>query len=663
MSGRDASTWTLVGLGGVLAVMYGGATAIRLSAGAPFDVSAVQVLIGLVLPVVLIGGGFWLSETDHPPERRWGVVMWSFGGLATLMAITGWGLYLRQFLPSAFGGLTEVLILNAQAGAVAGLTVGLYDARARKTAAERKRELERRKEAETRYRSLFENSPVVVWEVALSEAKEYVEGLKREVDDVGVYLDEDPGELDHIMEKVDVLDVNRNALDYYRADTKEELIDSTDDLMTEETRGVYKELLLAVAGGETEFRSETVSRTLDRRQRYEIIELYVPEAYADDYSRAYVTGTDITDRKEREQELKKMTEEYNTVLESAEDAIFLINVERLGSCVEFRYERLNEAYERLTGITTEEVKEKTPAEVFGDEAGKALEENYRHCLEKGEPISYEEELSVPEGEKFWQTTLAPAVVEGEVTRIVGIARDITDRVRREQELRETKEELERSNRDLEQFAYVASHDLQEPLRMVSSYLDLLETEYGEELDEEAHEYIGFAVDGTERMRSMIQDLLTYSRVQKRDATFEEVDTEEVIQDVLLDLTKTVEAEDATVTHDELPKVRADRSRMTQLFQNLIKNGIEHTVDRNPEVHVGVNEREDAYEFYVEDNGEGVPEDQHDKVFELFEQAGGRTDGTGIGLAICRRIVEQHGGDIRVDSEGGEGSTFYFTIPK
>jgi PAS domain S-box-containing protein len=589
--------------------------------------------------------------------------MWSLGGLVTLMAITGWEFYLRQFLPSDSGSLTEVLILNAQAGAVAGLMVGLYDARARETASERERELERRKQAEARYRSLFENSPVAVWEVDLSEAKEYVEGLKTEVDDIEGYLDENPDEVELMLGKVEELDVNENALDYYEAETKEELINSADSLMTEETREVYEELLLKVADGETEFRSETVSMTLDGRKRYEIVELYVPEAYADDYSRAYITGTDITDRKEREKELKKLSEEYSTVLDSTEDTIFLVGIERVDSGVEFRYERLNEAYEKLTGLTTEEVRGRTPVQVFGDEAGRALEENYRHCLEKGEPIRYDERLSVPEGEKFWQTTLAPSVVEGEVIRIVGIAHDMTDRVRREQELRETKEELERSNRDLEQFAYVASHDLQEPLRTVSSYLDLLKTEYGEELDEEANGYIEFAVDGAERMQSMVKDLLTYSRVQTREGEFDEVDTGEVIEDVLLDLRKTVEIEDATVTHDELPKVRADRSRMTQLFQNLIRNGIEHTVDRNPEVHVGVNEREDVYEFYVEDNGEGVPEDQQHKVFEVFEQAGGRTDGTGIGLAICRRIVEQHGGDIRVDSEDSEGSTFYFTIPK
>ena len=790
MWGRDISFWTLAGLGSLLALMYVGATVVRVSGGAPLGVGAVQLLIGLVLPVLLVGGGFWLSETDHPPERRWKVVMWSFGGLGTLTAVTGWGLYLRVLVPSVSAGLMEILILNAQAGAVAGLVVGAYDARAEERAEKRERELEKRKKAETRYRSLFEKNPVVMWEENLSEAKEYVDGLKRETDDLERYLDRNPDELDEVMSRVNIIDVNENALDYYGAETKDELMRNLGEIMTEESREANKRLWLSVAQGETEFRAETVSKTLSGERRNEILEMYVPEPYADDYSRAYITGTDITERKERERELEKLTEEYNTIIEATEDSIFLVNVEKVGeetkqgSDVEFRYERVNESHEELTGITKEEMRGQTPREVVGDEVGAELEENYRRCMEEKEPISYQEEVEFPEGDKIWQTTLAPAIVNGEVTRIVGISRDVTERVerereleryeafienssevmihvsesgeilyesptpdhplgyepneqinhdifsyihpddreevvegydrlvndprvqtdemrirvkestggyawvevtgadqtdtevggvivslrgvsekvKREQELRETKEELERSNEHLEQFAYVASHDMKEPLRMVSSYLELLDKEYADELDDQAHDYIEFAVDGAERMYSMIEDLLTYSRVRTHGRNPQPVDTESVVDEVLRDLRVLAEENGADVEYEPLPQIQGDRSQMVQLFQNLIKNGIEHS-EEEPEIRIGVNEKTDEYEFYVEDDGKGIPQEQQEDVFEVFEQ-GHRTDGgTGIGLAICNRIVEEHGGDIRVESGEGEGSRFYFTIPK
>ena len=237
--------------------------------------------------------------------------------------------------------------------------------------------------------------------------------------------------------------------------------------------------------------------------------------------------------------------------------------------------------------------------------------------------------------------------------------DVTDLRRAKAELEETVSQLETSNERLQQFAYVASHDLQEPARMVSSYMSLLESEYADDLDEEAREYIDFATDGANRMQAMIDGLLDYSRVRTNAEEFSETDTSEVFAEILTDLRLLIDEREVTVTHDDLPTVHADRSQLGQVFQNLVENAIQHGGD---EIHVGATRRDDAIVFAVEDNGEGVPEDRQDRIFDIFEQGDRDDEGTGIGLAICDRIVSRHGGEMWVDSAEGEGTSFYFSLP-
>jgi signal transduction histidine kinase len=236
---------------------------------------------------------------------------------------------------------------------------------------------------------------------------------------------------------------------------------------------------------------------------------------------------------------------------------------------------------------------------------------------------------------------------------------------RKRELEETVERLQASNERLEQFAYAASHDLQEPLRMVSSYLRLLETRYGDDFDDEAEEFIGFAVDGADRMRAMIENLLEYSRVTTRGEPLEPTDTEAVLQDILDDLQLRIEETEATVTVDELPTVTADADQLAQLFQNLLSNALNYSGDEPPEVHVSAERSGDDWQFAVADEGIGIDPEYHDRIFTVFEQLRVEEDGRGaggIGLALCERIVERHGGEIWVESEPGEGATFYFTVP-
>ena len=242
------------------------------------------------------------------------------------------------------------------------------------------------------------------------------------------------------------------------------------------------------------------------------------------------------------------------------------------------------------------------------------------------------------------------------------------------ELEETVEQLERaneqlgaSNERLEQFAYAASHDLQEPLRMVSSYLRLVENRYAADLDEEAREFIGFAVDGADRMRAMVDSLLEYSRITTRGEAIEPTDANVVVRDVLDDLQLRIEETDATVTSDELPTVSADANQLAQVFRNLVSNALKYSGDDAPRVHVSAERTDAAWQFSVADEGVGIDPEYQDRIFTVFEQFHAeeveRDHGAGgIGLALCERIVERHGGDIWVDSNPGEGSTFYFTIP-
>lgn len=235
----------------------------------------------------------------------------------------------------------------------------------------------------------------------------------------------------------------------------------------------------------------------------------------------------------------------------------------------------------------------------------------------------------------------------------------------QQDLEETVTKLQQSNDRLKQFAYAASHDLQEPLRMISSYLRLLEDRYGGELDEQARKYIDFAVDGADRMRAMVNDLLSFSRVEQADERFESVDCDDVLRQVIADLRVQIEENDAEIGVGSLPTVRADPEQLEQLFDNLLSNAIKYNDSAPPRVEIDAEERSDCWEFTFADSGIGIDPNKTDQIFEVFKRL--HTDeeysGTGIGLSLCQEIVEHHGGEIRVQSEPGDGSTFHVTLPK
>ena len=253
---------------------------------------------------------------------------------------------------------------------------------------------------------------------------------------------------------------------------------------------------------------------------------------------------------------------------------------------------------------------------------------------------------------------------GQATHMVGANWDITEQKNAEDELKRTVTELARSNSELEQFAYVASHDLQEPLRAVAGCVEILECDYRGQLDARAGELIQHTVEGARRMQTLIQDLLAYSRVGTRGQPFQLTDANGALQQAMLNLSTAIHESDAIITHDALPRLQADPIQLSQLLQNLIGNSIKFCTGHRPEIHLGAQRQDRGWLFSVRDNGIGLDPQYRDRIFVIFQRLHTRTEypGTGIGLAICKRIVERHGGRIWVESQLGQGATFYFTIP-
>ena len=292
---------------------------------------------------------------------------------------------------------------------------------------------------------------------------------------------------------------------------------------------------------------------------------------------------------------------------------------------------------------------------------------YQKVFQKGIIQNYELEIKHRDGH-ITPVRYNASVYKDDSNNVIGVfasARDISEIKVAENNLKLKLEELSRSNAELEQFAYISSHDLQEPLRMIASYLQLLERKYKGKLDAKADKYIHFSVDGATRMQNLIDDILDFSRVTTRAKKLKLTDLEPIYKEVLSNLEVSIDENKAIISHDPLPVVMADKTQISQVFQNLINNAIKFRSKDQPKINISVKKEDNQWIFAVQDNGIGINPKHSDRIFEVFKRLHKKREysGTGIGLAICKKIIERHGGHIWVESELGKGSIFYFTLPK
>ena len=469
------------------------------------------------------------------------------------------------------------------------------------------RELERREAAETRYRSLFENNPCAIWEEDLSAAKPHADSLAESVDDVAAYLRDNPDELERLMSHVEIRDVNENAVDYYGADSKAELMANLDAVMPEESNAALAGVWASVAAGDTRYRAETVSRTLDGERRDEILDVYVPEAYADDYSRVYVVGTDITERRDRERRLEELAARLELALAETDTGVWewLVESDEL---------RLDETCERLLGVDGD-----APAtfEAFLDRVHDDDVAAVRACLddpELGEEYRTDFRVDPACGDRRWIRARG-VVEEGDPLRMLGIQTDITRQKRHERRLTRQRDDLDLLNQMLR-------HDIRNDLQVVSAAATLL----AELVDgDEAHEYVETILDEVDEIRAAYPD---------------------AVVSVEGDLPET------TVLATDM---------LGSVFRNLLTNAIQHNDRAVPEVTVSTVERDGTVTARIADNGPGVPDPRKEALFARGETGPG-SGGSGIGLYLVRTLVDTYGGDVWMEDNDPEGTVVVVSLP-
>jgi PAS domain S-box-containing protein len=434
---------------------------------------------------------------------------------------------------------------------------------------------------------------------------------------------------------------------------------NVDELIVPEHRELAHKMTAQKLAGHSGSSYELVIRTKDGRHR--IVDVH-SRLVTRDGAPVCVQGIarDVTDREEAARSLRASEARFRGLLESAPDAMVIVDgsgaIKMVSSQAEqmFGYHRdellgrpVAMLFDEPLGLDDIAMQVRVAQEIHGHPSAGKLPSQGLRC--DGSELPVEVSLSRFETE------------EGVV--VIAAVRDVTEQRRAQERLAQQAEDFARSNAELEQFAYVASHDLQEPLRMVASYCQLLQRRYQGKLDGDADDFINFAVDGARRMQVLINDLLAYSRAGRREQTFVATDCALVLDDVIANLQAAIMEHGAEITHDPLPTVRADRAHLLQILQNLVGNALKFSEHR-PQVHVAATRQDDKWHFSVRDNGIGIAPEYRDRIFEIFKRlhGWGEYPGTGIGLAVCKKLVERHGGRIWVESTPGQGSTFHFTLP-
>ena len=369
-------------------------------------------------------------------------------------------------------------------------------------------------------------------------------------------------------------------------------------------------------------------------------------------------------RKQAEESLERLNHQNELILNAAGEGSF-------GLDIHGKHTFVNPAAAQMLGYTVNEL------------IGRHSHTLWHYEKSDGSPYPVEEcpiyaaykdgRVHHKDDEVFWRKdgtcfpvtyTSTPIIEEGNIVGAVVTFRDITERKQAEEKLKKLSDELARSNADLQQFAYTASHDLQEPIIAVAGFVNLLAKRYKGKLDEKADEFIKYAIDGTKRMQVLIKDLLDYSRVESTGKSFTPTDCLSVLEKAVFNLQIAIKESGAVITHGDLPTIMADFSQLIRLFQNLISNAIKFHGKEAPKIHISAKQEKDEWIFSIKDNGIGIDPKFSDQIFVMFQRLHMKKEypGTGIGLATCKKIIERHSGRIWVESEPGKGSTFFFAIP-
>ena len=436
-------------------------------------------------------------------------------------------------------------------------------------------------------------------------------------------------------------------------------------LPPEESHMVMEEITKALETDDPDFFGQvehTIIRA-DGEKRFFIVRYGIIKNVKGKTIKTYGANQDITELKMAEKELRESELKYRTLFNSSPDSTILVGIN--GNLMD-----VNSAAQEVTGLSREDLigKNFTELNLLLDEEMPLHIEKVSQVLRGKSLKPYESRFIDRNGKvRYVETYLKALKKDDEIFAFNVIAHDITERKKAEEKLKEIIDELERSNYELQQFAYITSHDLQEPLRTIASFTQLLERRYKGKLDADADEFIEFIVDAAIRMKEMIQGLLEYSRVGTQKVEFKEVGMNDELEQALSNLHALINKNKADVTHDPLPKVMADPDQMVRVFQNLISNAIKfRKPDEPPKIHIScqIDKENNEYIFSVADNGIGIEKEYKDKIFEVFKRlhAMGKYEGTGIGLSVVKRIIEQYNGRIWLESKLGEGSTFYFSLP-
>jgi len=512
------------------------------------------------------------------------------------------------------------------------------------------------------YAAVFDNAGVALLVEDATAAVAEVHRMRQAgVSDVVAALSSDLSLAGRIAAQVQVLAVNDAALELFGASSGTELFGALERVFVPDSLTDFAAIVAAFADGERTVRTRSVNARLDGELMHvEVIASAAGEA--GDYSRVVVALRDISAQRELDVQARRANEFLDAVVENIPHMVFVKDAREL------RFVRFNRAGEELLGVPAETMHGKSDYDFFPKEQAEFFVAQDRAVLDSGKMRDIAEEpIDTLTGRRWLHTKKVPIyAMDGTPAYLLGISEDITVLREVRRQLGQRTRDLERSNRELQQFAYVASHDLNEPLRTIRGFAELLSDELGDEVDENIAEILGFLTSGVERMQSLIGALLELSRVGGKAHQIADTPLADTLNAAVQNLALAAGEARAAIIYESLPTVPCDEGLITRVFQNLLSNAIKfREPDRQLEVNVVAIELDDAWRIEVRDNGIGFDNRFSERVFQIFQRlhARGHYEGAGIGLSVSKRIIEDHGGSVGASGTPGQGSVFHFTLPK